>query len=32
MSGIVNKGSETMIFNPEEMIGVIDLKSLEYTN
>ena len=25
---IVNKGTETMIFKPEEMIGVIDLRSL----
>ena len=27
---IVNKGTETMIFKPEEMIGVIDLTSLGY--
>ena len=27
---IVNKGKDTMIFKPEEMIGIIDLKSLEY--
>ena len=27
---IVNKGTETMIFKPEEMIGVIDLRSLGY--
>ena len=28
--GIVNMGTETMIFKPEEMIGVIDLRSLGY--
>ena len=27
---IVNKSTETMIFKPEEMIGVIDLRSLGY--
>ena len=27
---IVNKGRDTMIFNPEEMIGIIDLRSLRY--
>ena len=27
---IVNKGKDTMIFKPEEMIGVIDLRSLGY--
>ena len=27
---IVNKGAHTMIFRPEEMIGIIDLKSLGY--
>ena len=27
---IVNKGNETVIFKPEEMIGVIDLRSLGY--
>ena len=27
---IVNKGTETMIFKSEEMIGVIDLRSLGY--
>ena len=27
---ITNKGTETMIFKPEEMIGVIDLRSLGY--
>ena len=25
---IVNKGKDTMIFKPEEMIGIIDLRSL----
>ena len=30
MLDIVNKGTETMIFKPEEMIGVIDLRSLGY--
>ena len=25
---IVNKGTETMIFRPEEMIGIVDLRSL----
>ena len=28
---IVNKGKDTMIFKPEEMIGVIDLRSLRHT-
>ena len=27
---IVNKGNDTMIFKPEEMIGIIDLRSLGY--
>ena len=27
---IVNKGANTMIFKPEEMIGIIDLRSLGY--
>ena len=27
---IVNKGKDTMILRPEEMIGIIDLRSLEY--
>ena len=27
---IMNKGKDTMIFKPEEMIGVIDLRSLGY--
>ena len=27
---IVNKGANTMIFRPEEMIGIIDLRSLGY--
>ena len=27
---ILNKGKDTMIFKPEEMIGVIDLRSLGY--
>ena len=27
---MVNKGTETMIFKPEEMIGVIDLRSLRF--
>ena len=27
---IVNKGKDTMIFKPEEMIGIIDLISLGY--
>ena len=27
---IVNKGKDTMLFKPEEMIGVIDLRSLGY--
>ena len=26
----VNKGKDTMIFKPEEMIGIIDLRSLAY--
>ena len=28
--GIVNKGKDTMILKPEEMIGIIDLRSLGY--
>ena len=27
---IVNKGKDTMIFKPEEMIGIVDLRSLGY--
>ena len=27
---IVNKGTETMIFRPEEMLGIVDLNSLGY--
>ena len=27
---IVNKGKDTMIFKPQEMIGIIDLRSLGY--
>ena len=27
---IVNKGTDTMIFKPEEMIGIIDLRLLGY--
>ena len=27
---VVNKGKDTMIFKPEEMIGIIDLRSLGY--
>ena len=27
---IVNKGKDSMIFKPEEMIGIIDLRSLGY--
>ena len=27
---IINKGKDTMIFRPEEMIGIIDLRSLGY--
>ena len=30
MLDIVNKGKDTMIFKPEEMIGIIDLRSLGY--
>ena len=30
MLDITNKGTETMVFKPEEMIGVIDLRSLGY--
>ena len=29
---IVNKGKDTMIFKPKEMIGIIDLRSLGYYN
>ena len=28
--GIMNKGKDTMILRPEEMIGIIDLRSLGY--
>ena len=27
---IINKGKDTMVFRPEEMIGIIDLRSLGY--
>ena len=27
---IVNKGTETVIFRPEEMIGIVDLKLFSY--
>ena len=27
---ILNKGKDTMIFKPEEMIGIVDLRSLGY--
>ena len=27
---MVNKGTETMIFRPEEMIGIVDLRLLGY--
>ena len=27
---IINKGKDTMIFKPKEMIGIIDLRSLGY--
>ena len=27
---IVNKGKDTMIFKPKEMMGIIDLRSWEY--
>ena len=27
---IVNNGTETIIFKPEEMIGIVDLRSLHY--
>ena len=30
MLDIVNKGTKTMIFKPEKMIGVIDLRSFGY--
>ena len=30
MLDIVNKGNDIMIFQPEEMIGIIDLRSLGY--
>ena len=30
MLDIVNKGTKTMIFKPEEMTGIIDLRSLGY--
>ena len=28
--GIVNNGTETIIFKPEEMIGIVDLRLLDY--
>ena len=28
----VNNGMETMIFRPEEMLGIVDLRSLGYYN
>ena len=27
---VVNKGTETMILRPEEMLGIVDLRSLGY--
>ena len=27
---VVNKGTETMIFKPEEMLGIVDLRSLGF--
>ena len=30
MLDIVNKGTETIIFRPEEMIGIVDLRLLGY--
>ena len=27
---IVNEGTETIIFKPEEMLGIVDLRSLGY--
>ena len=30
MLDIVNKGTKTIIFTPEEMIGIVDLRSLGY--
>ena len=30
MLDIVNNGAETIIFKPEEMIGIVDLRSLGY--
>ena len=27
---MVNNGTETMIFRPEEMLGIVDLRSLGY--
>ena len=27
---IVNHGTEPIIFKPEEMIGIVDLRSLDY--
>ena len=27
---IINKGKDTMIFKPEEMLGIVDLRSLGY--
>ena len=28
---IVNNGTETIIFKPEEMLGIVDLRSLGYS-
>ena len=30
MLDIVNNGTETIIFKPEEMLGIVDLRSLGY--
>ena len=30
MLGIVNNGTDAIIFKPEEMLGVLDLRSLDY--
>ena len=30
MLDIVNNGTETIIFKPEEMMGIVDLRSLGY--
>ena len=27
---VVNNGTETIIFKPEEMLGIVDLRSLGY--